>query len=100
MSPRSSSCPFVFATAYAQTGESASIASSFLDTTVAVAAACAVYWSIVMLFFPADVHFLDRAVRSSTCTVAFWTATLCPHALSGWMPLGLPFWVAHCVPAL
>jgi hypothetical protein len=42
---------------------------------------------------------LDRAVMSSTCTVAFWTAMFSPHALSGSTFFGLPFWVAHCVPA-
>src|SRR3954451_9098396 len=75
------------------------MASSFLATTADVAASCAAYWSIVMPFLPASLHFLDRAVRSSTCTVPFCTATLCPQASSGLMPLGLPFCVAHWVPA-
>src|SRR5436305_1620360 len=56
------------------TGESASPASSLPETTAAVASLCASYWSMVISGFPAAVHFCDRAVMSSTCTVAFWTA--------------------------
>ena len=36
---------------------------------------------------------------SSTCTVAFCTAIERPHALSGSTSSGLPFLVAHWVPA-
>jgi hypothetical protein len=69
------------------------------DTTAAVASLWASYWSMVISGFPAAVHFCDRAVMSSTCTVAFWTAIRRPQAFSGSTFFGLPFFVDHCVPA-
>ena len=81
------------------TGESASPASSLPDTTAAVASSWPSYWSMVIAGLPASVHFSERAVMSSTCTVAFCTAIGRPQALSGSTFSGLPFFVDHCVPA-
>ena len=86
-------------TAYASTGESASPASSLPEARAAVASLWASYWSILIAGLPASVHFFDRAVTSSTCTVPFCTATDRPHAFSGSAFFGLPFFVAHWVPA-
>ena len=74
MAPAIASCPLVCLTAYAVTGESASIASSLPETTDVVAWSWPWYWSTVIAGLPAWVHFLERAVMSSTWTVAFWTA--------------------------
>src|SRR4051794_8852601 len=100
MSPSTAICPLVCCWAYAQIGESASMASSLPLTTAVVAASCAGYGSIVISGLPAALHLLLRAGRSSVCwTVSFWTATFLPQGSSGLIPAGLPFLVAHWVPA-
>src|SRR6266508_2291064 len=56
---------------------------------------------MVMAGFPLLLQALTRLGRSSvSCTVLVWTATFWPQALSGWIPVGVPFLVPHCVPAL
>src|SRR4051794_14434111 len=97
MSPTRASFPLVCFTAYAHTGESASIASSLPDTTALVASLCAWYCSMVIFALPAVVHFFDRAVMSSTCTVAVCTAIFLPQASSGLIVA--PVFAAHWVPA-
>src|SRR4051812_19625873 len=94
MSPISASWPVGCFTAYAQTGESASIASSLPVTTALVASDCFWYWSTVILLDP---HFLLRAAMSSTWTVPVCTATFLPQAVSGVMLE--PVLAAHWVPA-
>ena len=69
-------------------------------TTALVTSVCLSKRSIVISGLPASVHALLRAVTSSSCTVAFCTATFLPQASSALMPLGLPAAVAHWVPAL
>ena len=81
------------------TGESASIAWSLPDTTAAVAWSWPWYWSIWMAALPADVHFFERAVMSSACTVAFWTRSSCRTRWRGRL-VGVARLVAHWVPAL
>ena len=86
-----------FDTAYAVTGESASIASALPVATAAVAVSCPAYFWIFIGFDP---HFFCRAGRSSwSWTVLAWTAMFLPHGLSGSTPAGLPAAVAHWVPA-
>src|ERR1051326_7433475 len=89
--------PVAFFTAYATTGESASIASVLPEATAAVAAPWSWNCSIVIGFLPASVHAFDLAFRSSTWTVFVWTATLRPQALFG--STVLPVGAAHWVPA-
>src|SRR6266536_5247304 len=94
MSPAKAIWPLVCFTAYAHTGESASIASSLPVTTAFVASLCFWYWSMVILLLP---HFFDRAVMSSTWTVPACTATFLPQALFG--SIVAPVFAAHWVPA-
>ena len=71
------------------------MASALPDCTIAVTLAWSGSTRGVISALPASVHFLLRAVRSSTCTVPFWTATLSPQALLGSMFLGLPLATTH-----
>src|SRR4030095_15496131 len=97
MSPSASSFPPDCFTAYAITGESASIASALPLTTAAVGWLWSLKDKALLLLLP---HFFWRTGRSSiSCVVLLWTATFLPQALSGSTPLGLPMAVAHWVPA-
>ena len=88
MSPSGSSLPPDCFTAYATTGESASMASALPVTTAAVAWLWSLKDKTLILLLP---HFFCRAGRSSVSwTVLVWTAMFLPQALSGSMPLGLP----------
>src|SRR5512132_30832 len=97
MSPSASSFPPAFFTAYAITGESASMASALPLTTAAVAWLWSLNDKTLILLLP---HFFCRTGRSSlSWTVLLWSALFFPQALPGSLHLGLPRAVAHRVPA-
>lgn len=77
-------------------GRSTIMASALPDWTIAVTLAWSASMSGSIAALPASVHFLLRALRSSTWTVAFWTAIFRPQAFSGSIFFGLPLATTHC----
>src|SRR6476660_7885513 len=98
MSPSGASFPPDCLTAYATTGESASMASALPLTTAAVAWLWSFKDKTLILLLP---HFFCSAgISVISWVVLLCTAMFLPQALAGSTPLGLPCVVAHWVPAL